>query len=232
MQTFTSITFYQKKKDILLYKACDGFRNYFLKCTDNTDFVIGQAFRDEFHALHTLSHPGIPAYYRLMEQLTLPGQKGSFLALCMEDCTSPSSGSIYSLSSIKEIMIILHKTAKILSYLLENGILYTDLNPSNLLIRQKDNSWGVTLVDYTYCYYFLRNPHPDYDLRFSYDLSPRLRGQQILIQELSLLLQELLYENSINHIPSSVYRLLETGKNPSEAITLKDFSAMIAEISI
>ena len=127
----------------------------------------------------------------------------------------------------RELCRILYKTTDILSYLLENGVLYTDLNPSNLIISEAHGDYAVTLVDYTYCYYFLRNPYPAYPLRFSYNISPQLKGQQFLIQALTFLLYDLVEENHIEQLPSPVYQLLETGRNPSEELSLHDFQEML-----
>lgn len=142
----------------------------------------------------------------------------------MEDCSQPAPVSLFS---IGELCRILYKTTDILSYLLENGVLYTDLNPSNLIISEAHGDYAVTLVDYTYCYYFLRNPYPAYPLRFSYNISPQLKGQQFLIQALTFLLYDLVEENHIEQLPSPVYQLLETGRNPSEELSLHDFQEML-----
>jgi serine/threonine protein kinase len=231
MMTFPSLQFLQKKKDTLLYKASDDSKSYILKCAEGANPLVRQAFFDEYTNLHRLSHPSIPVYYALMDDYPLPGQPGHYQVLCMEDRSLPPTRDSAPYS-IKELMEILYQTGDTLSYLLKNGILYTDLNPSNLIIDQSKERLQVTLVDYTYCYYYLTNPHPEYPLRFSYDLSSELRGQQLLIQELALLLQELLEQNQPSQIPSSVYRLLQTGKTPPEGLCLEDFSAMIAEILV
>jgi serine/threonine protein kinase len=231
MMIFPSLHLLQKKKDTLLYKASDDSKSYILKCADGTNPLVRQAFFDEYTTLHRLSHPSIPVYYALLEDYPLPEQPGRYLVLCMEDRSLPTEKDSVPYS-IRELMEILDQTGDTLSYLLKNGILYTDLNPSNLIIDRSEGRPKVTLVDYTYCYYYLTNPHPKDPLRFSYDLSSGLHGQQLLIQEMSLLLQELLEQNQPSQIPSSVYRLLQTGKTPPEGLCLEDFSAMIAEILV
>ena len=35
-KSFSNFTFYQKKKDILIYKAADSNHQYILKCSENT----------------------------------------------------------------------------------------------------------------------------------------------------------------------------------------------------
>lgn len=231
MLTFSSLQFYQKKKDFLLYKACDTSRHYILKCTDSSELAVQQALHDEYEALSALSHPCIPAYYGFLKNLVLPDRPGHFSALCMEDRLFSSSVPFSSLS-LTEMIHILLQTAETLSFLLQKGILYTDLNLSNLLVHRKEEKVYLSLVDYTYCYYFLANPHPLYPLRFSYDLSLQLDGQQLLIQELSLLLQEMLDSQPALPVSSDVYRLLETGKNPPSGLLLSDFSVMIRQILI
>lgn len=225
---FTSITFFQKKKDITLYRAADEAHRYILKSIITKDAAVRQAFCDEYETLSALRHPSIPVYYWLREDYCLPGQKTGALTLCMEDCSRPAPGALFS---ITELCRILYKTAGILAYLLEHGVLYTDLNPSNLIISRCHKDYAVTLVDYTYCYYFLRNPYPMYQLRFSYDVSPSLKGQQFLIQELTYLLYDLIEENHIDTLPSLIYQLLETGRNPSEELSLEDFTGMLHQCS-
>lgn len=221
---FTSIEFFQKKKDITLYRAADETQRYILKSIITKDTSVRQAFYDEYETLSALRHPSIPVYYWLREDYQVPGQKSGTLTLCMEDCSQPAPVFLFS---IGELCRILYKTTDILSYLLENGVLYTDLNPSNLIISEAHGDYAVTLVDYTYCYYFLRNPYPAYPLRFSYNISPQLKGQQFLIQALTFLLYDLVEENHIEQLPSPVYQLLETGRNPSEELSLHDFQEML-----
>lgn len=221
---FTSITFFQKKKDITLYRAADEAHRYILKSIITKDAAVRQAFCDECETLSALRHPSIPVYYWLREDYRLPGQEEGALTLCMEDCSRPAPEKPLS---IQELCRILYQTARVLAYLLEHGVLYTDLNPSNLIISRCREDYAVTLVDYTYCYYFLRNPYPMYQLRFSYDVSPNLKGQQFLIQELTYLLYDLMEENHIEALPSLVYQLLETGRHPSEELSLYDFQEML-----
>lgn len=221
---FTSIQFLQKKKDITLYQATDGSKKYILKSIITKDTAVRQAFYDEYETLSILRHPSIPVYYWLKENYRLPGLESGALTLCMEDCSRPAPTANFSIYDLCEILL---KTTDILSYLLENGVLYTDLNPSNLIISQCPDGYAVTLIDYTYCYYFLRNPYPAYSLRFSYNISPQRKAQQFLIQALTFLFYDLIEINHIDTLPSSIYQLLETGRNPSENLSLEDYSSML-----
>ena len=56
---------------------------------------------------------------------------------------------------------------------------------------------------------------------------PNIKGQQFLIQALTFLLYDLVEENHIEQLPSPVYQLLETGRNPSEELSLHDFQEML-----
>ena len=56
---FTSITFFQKKKDITLYKAADSTRRYILKSIITKD----AAGRTEFHIRH--KKPVLPRHLLL-----------------------------------------------------------------------------------------------------------------------------------------------------------------------
>lgn len=160
----------------------------------------------------------------------------------MEHCEGTLLPELVPSLSLKDLLRILFSTGEVLAYLLENGILYTDLHPSNLLIRTTGQHRMVTLLDFTYCYYFLNNPNPPYTLRFSYNLSPDLKGQQMLIQELTFFLHALLEQkeqatekqtNSLQKsLPFSVYMLLETGNHPPETLSLREFLLMIKQCII
>lgn len=226
--SFLSLQFYQKKKDIVLYKASDVSHRYILKAIIPKDSSVKQAFYDEYHTLHSLHHPSIPVYYGLAEHFHFPDFPGEYLALCMEDCSLPKN-QLINHCTIKNLGQILNQVTEVLSYLLDKGVLYTDLNPSNLILSRQEKKIHLTMVDYTYCYYFLRNPKPDYSLRFSYNLSPKLKGQQLLIQEITYLACALMEDHRITGLSSNIYRLLETGKNPPEGLSLQDFSLMIQE---
>ena len=221
---FTSIAFFQKKKDITLYRAADEAHHYILKSIITKDAAVRQAFYDEYETLSSLRHPSVPVYYGICEDFLLPDQSGQALTLCMEDCSRPLPCAPLT---IRDLCHIAWKVSDTLMFLLEHGVLYTDLNPSNLIISGEKGSFNVTLVDYTFCYFFLKQPRPPYPLRFSYNLSPDLRGQQFLIQALTYLLYDLMERYDIMELPSSVCQLLETGRVPSESLSLEDFSAML-----
>lgn len=228
--TFSSLQFYQKKRDVVLYKAKDDSRHYMLKGIRTKDSSVTQAFYDEYHTLKMLRHPSIPVYYGLEPSFHFPDFPGDFLTLCMEDRSIPDL-QLLKQYNLQELGEILCQVTEVLSYLLEHGILYTDLNPSNVILSRQNNGIHLSLVDYTFCYYFLQNPNPAYSLRFSYDLSPYLKGQAMLIQEVTYLAYALLDtdSHSISGLPSRVLRLLETGKNPPETLSLADFSIMLKE---
>lgn len=227
-KSLTSITFFQKKKDITLYRASDSCRRYILKSIITNDAAVKQAFYDECYILSSLQHPSLPVYHGIRETMLLPGQTEPSLVICMEDCSAPAAAPF----TLSELLSLMEKLLDVLHYLLEHGVLYTDLNPSNLMISRRKEGLHLTLVDFTYCYYFLHNPHPAYSLRFSYDLSPGLKGQPLLIQAMSLLFYELLEQNQIDDLPSSVLQLLETGRNPGPELSLSDFSRMLAHCSL
>ncbi len=224
---FTSVSFFQKKRDIVLYRAEDASHKYILKTIITKDPSVKQAFYDEYSTLSSFRHPSVPIYYGITEHFQWGKKKDEALALCMEDCSPGADSGPFCAAEVCEIM---HRTAEILGFLLDHGILYTDLHPSNLIVKRQKEGCFVTLVDYTYCYYFLRNPHPDYTLRFSYDLSPRQKGQQMLIQALSFLFYDLIETHGLHELPSSVYCLLETGRNPSADLTLSDFTDMLKSL--
>ena len=70
-KSFSNFTFYQKKKDILIYKAADSNHQYILKCSENTTPALKQALLDEYEGLFPLSHPSLPKYYGFCENFSL-----------------------------------------------------------------------------------------------------------------------------------------------------------------
>ena len=225
-QQFLSLEFYQKKKNILLYRAKDQAHAYILKSIITKDDADLQAFYDEYESLSHLDSPFLPVYHGICENFTYPDRDGSYLTLCMEDC-SPRRPLDEISCNAKELLSILYQTGSALLYLLENGILYTDLHPANILIHKDLDHIEITLLDFTYCYYYRLNPHPAYKLRFSYELCPALKGHQLLIQELALLLQEMMQRMDAIDIPSKLYLLLETGLHPTEWMNLPDYLLLI-----
>ena len=100
-ESFSELTFYQKKKDILIYTAADSKHQYILKCSENIPSVR-QALLDEYEGLSPLSHPSLPHYYGFQEDFTLPGTSVPLLTLCMEHCegTLPVSYTHLTLPTI------------------------------------------------------------------------------------------------------------------------------------
>lgn len=239
-ESFSDFTFYQRKKDIVIYKAADARHQYILKCSENTGSVIRQAFLDEYNGFSPLSHPSLPHYYGFSDSFSLPGIPKTTLALCMEYCDGILLPGLAGKLTLNQILSIVLSTGEILAYLLDNGILYTDLHPSNILVRNENTDLQITLLDFTFCYYFLNNPNPPYSLRFSYNLSPNLKGQQLLIQELTFFFHALLElkeesseeKSSKTVLPFSVYMLLETGNHPAETLSLQEFLIMLKECII
>ncbi len=215
----------------MIYRAKDPARNYILKSIITKDEEVRQAFYDEYESLSQLNSPSLPLYYGIEEHFHYPDREGDYLTLCMEDCVyeHPFSLEYYSISEVVEI---LKETGEILLYLLNHGILYTDLNASNLLVRKEEEGWHVTLIDFTFCYYYMRNPHPAYSLKFSYNLSPSLKGHQLLIQELALLLQDLVMQSQEETLPSGLFFLLETGLHPTESLLLPDYLELLKKFTI
>ena len=231
-EQFTCVEFYQKKKNILLYRAKDHKHQYILKSIITKDTAVRQAFYDEYESLCSLKSPSLPVYYGISEDFIYPDREGSYLTLCMEDCSGGISLDQYECTPEKLLKII-HRVGEVLLYLLEHGILYTDLNPSNVLVSREIDSPEIILLDFTFCYYFQRNPHPDYPLSFSYHLDPTLKGNQLLIQELALLMQELmLREEDSFQSSSSFFFLLQAGLRPSDHLYLKDYLSLMEKTLI
>ena len=230
---FDKIIFLQKKKDLRVYRAMEGSRTYILKCFPPESPAACRAAEDEYESLCRLSHPSIPAYFGLQMMEGLPEAPGPMLVLCMEHCQGIPLSRIQDRLDRSQLLGILVLAGELLHFLLNHGILYTDLNPDNLLVNEEETRLRVVLLDFTYCYYFLKNPEPEYGLRFSYDLDPSLKGQQLLIQELSLLTSHLLEENAFGQEEdrnSRLYALLETGAHPPDSLSLADYLKALSEL--
>ena len=145
-KSFSDFTFYQKKKDILIYKAADSNHQYILKCSENTTPALKQALLDEYEGLSPLSHPSLPKYYGFCENFSLPESNTPVFALCMECCDGSLLPKLVPFLALEDLLYILLSTGKVLSYLLEKGILYTDLHPSNVLIRKTQLIWWIWII--------------------------------------------------------------------------------------
>ncbi len=215
-----------KRQDTLLYSATDSQRNYILKCPRNITEATREAYLDEYATMSQILHPSIPVYYGYEPDYRFDASDTEgFPCLCIEHCHGTPLSSRANLSA-RELKYILMSIGHVFISLLNNGILYLDLNPSNILIGSGDHP-VITLLDYTFCYYFRRNPSPSYRLRFSYNLSASLPGQQLLIQEMSYFAHAMIDTFDIHDIPSSFYLLIESGLKPSEDMALSDYLSLL-----
>ena len=243
---FDYIKSYQKKSGFCLFEAGDSRGSYMIKCTPSEDTAAVSALQDEYACLSALSHPSIPRYYGIKDHFS-PETGADFTAVCMDYCRGKSLYRLAGALAPSVLARVLYRTGRVLEFLLHHGILYTDLHPSNILIKDETSpDPEITLLDYTYCYYFRRNPRPGYGLRFSYRATPSLKGQQLLIQELALLAEDLSsiradrQEKSTvdrdtekkegSSLPSSFYLLIETGRHPGPDLFLSDYLSMISQL--
>ncbi len=141
---FTNVSFFQRKRDIVLYRAEDASHKYILNTIITKDPSVKQAFYDEYCILSSFRHPSVPIYYGITEHFLLGEEKDEALALCMEDCSPGEDSGPFCAA---EVCDIVHRTAEILGFLLDHGILYTDLHPSNLIIKKRSDVCFVTMVD-------------------------------------------------------------------------------------
>ena len=231
LQFLTRQTLVSRKKNLRIYRAPAGDTNCIWKCCPMTDFAMVEAFGDEYETLRSLHHPSIPAYLGHFNNCTAGDCDGLWSVLCIKDCQGVPVKKTAARMPNRFMLNILRETGHLLSYLLDSGIIYTDLNLNNLLLQSLPESTRLYLVDYTCSYYFLRNPNPSYSLCFSYDLSPDLKGQQLLIQELAFLFEDMIRtradEKKDSELSSLVLSLYEAGKNPSPSLSLQDYLVQI-----
>ena len=228
-----SLTLLSQRQGTLFFLAKDPSRSYYLKCAKRDTQEIRQAYSDEYTVMSALLHPSIPLYYGYQPDFCPSaylydfnyGQ--SYPCLCMEYCQGTP---LFELDCLKkeDLLTVLSKLSKLLCYLLDHGVLYLDLNPSNILVAE---DLSLTLLDYSFCYYFIQNPDPSYNLGFSYDLQMDLPGRQLLAQELSFFAHDLINHYGITDIPSSLYVLLESGLHPNDAMTIESLSEALKNIT-
>ena len=226
----TSCTLTDRKKDTLLIRGFDGQKACFIKAVspDRPDMV--HALRDEYRAMSPIRDGRLPRYLAYTDRFHM-GSEGPFHALCMEYIDGRPLSRLLKTMDLRDFLSLLEETGRLLGYLVLQGVLYTDLNPGNIMVRE-DGSF--CLVDFTGAYFYRLNPNPDYHLRFSYELNPNLAADQLLIQELALMMNAFLmdYEEKKEGrpVPSSVYALLETGLHPSDDLSLSDYLQILSRL--
>lgn len=211
----TILSILASKRQSILYRVTDGTSLYVLKTPKLVNCSDVEAYEDEFETLKHVSHPVLPKYYDFHPNLIIPDAKGDRPALLMEYVEGIPL-SAYKHLTTKELKKYILDLGDALLTLLTHGVLYTDLHPGNLLIRNGE----LKLIDFTRAYYFLRNPYPSYTPKISYQLNQNLKGQQLLTQALTLLLVHLSEQFDVKNIPLSLIRL---GEHPHSGLIFHDF---------
>lgn len=204
----------------ILYKVTDGISIYVLKTPRKCSDADREAYEDEYETLKNLSHPVLPKYYSFFPEIKLPDTQGHVPCILMEYIQGTPLSSIPYLTT-KQLKKYILDLGNALFALLKHGVLYTDLHPGNLILFEEQ----IKLIDFTRAYYFLRNPYPSYTPKISYQLDQNLKGQQLLIQALTLLIVHLSEKFSIQNIPLS---LIELGMHPHSGISFSEFLDTLA----
>lgn len=229
---FSSAILLQKKKDSLLFRWQED-RDCLIKAVSPSRRDLVQALRDEYAVMSGIRNKCVPVYYDFLDQEDhfRWGNIDSWPAIMMEYIEGQALSRLLPHMDPESFLSVLLPVGHTLLDLLGAGVLYTDLNPGNVLIRLGQ---PPCLIDYTGAYYYRRNPRPDYRIRFSYRLSSDLPGPRLLIQELALMLESYLidYEEKKEGrpVPSSVYSLLESGLNPSAGLIPEDYLSMLSSV--
>jgi len=236
-----SLTCLQTKKDSLLFRGQSPSGPLFVKALSARRRDLIHALRDEYAVLKEVRRPFIPAYYEYIHDLQWNGK--CYEAITMEYIDNPTLSVLLPCLSSRALFAILARVGRALDDLRLSGIVYTDLNPGNILLNGKGD---FTIVDYTGAWFYLRNPHPDYSLRFSYRLTFEGNATALLIRELALMLNEIIeirngaeghngqdsQKKEGSALPSSVYPVLETGLHPSNGLTLDEYAGMLYSLSL
>lgn len=204
-----------------LYLATDGTDSFVVKVPRESSDAILEAYEDEYETLKDLSHPVCPHYYAMLPELQIGPDSHPVPALLMEYIDGIPLSSIKYLTT-KQLKKYILDLGDFLLLLLSKGVLYTDLHPGNLLIKDDQ----IKLLDFTCAYYFVRNPYPSYVPKISYHLNQHLKGQQLLVQALTFLLTHLPEQFSIQGIPDS---LIQMGENPHSGLSFSDFLTNLSD---
>lgn len=211
----TILSVLASKRHSMVYQVTDGNSLFVLKTPKNLLDTDLEAYEDEYETLKNITHPVLPKYYDYYKELVLPDGNEPKPAILMEHVDGTPLSSYEHLTT-KELKKYILDLADGLLMLLENGVLYTDLHPGNLIIKNEK----LKLIDFTKAYYFIRNPYPSYTPKISYQLDQNLKGQQLLIQALSFLLSHLIDKFCITGIPFS---LMELGLHPHSGLSFTDY---------
>lgn len=215
IDTLTIQSILATPRQSVLYQVTDGTSFYVLKTPKNLSDSDLEAYEDEYETLKKISHPVIPKYYAFYSDLYIPDFREPRPAILMEYVEGTPLSTMEYLTTKQLKKYILDLGDALLTLLME-GVLYTDLHPGNLILRDGQ----IKLIDYTRAYYYLRNPYPTYTPKISYQLDQNLKGQQLLVQALTFLLLHLAEQFSVKNIPLSI---LQWGEHPHSALTFSDF---------
>ncbi len=221
--SFDKVSYVHTSNRSHLFLVTEENANYIIKISKETTAASLEAYKDEYETFSKISHPSIPMYFGYEPHFCVEGMPCG-PALCIEYLTGTAMSSIshFNICDFKKYILDI---GNLLSYLLNFGVLYTDLHENNILIEEGH----IKLLDFTYAYYFLRNPSSLYTPNICYGLDLSLGGQQILIQSLSLLIKRLIDDKKID-MTSSLCAILQTGLHPHSSLLFYDFLDMIENI--
>ena len=205
----------ERPRNSIIYKVTDGTNSFVMKASLTPSDTDREAFEDEYLSISRITHQALPKYYAYYTCIRIPDAMEPVPAVLMEYVDGVPLSLIEHLTTkqLKKYILDLGDT---LLVLFQQGILYLDLHPGNLIIQNNQ----IRLVDFTKAYYYQRNPNPSYMPKTSYQLNQHLPGQQLLIQALTLLLLHLPEQSFMQGIPPSLIRL---GEHPHQGITFSEF---------
>ncbi len=202
-------------RNSIIYKVSDGENIYILKTSRFPSEEEQEAYEDEYSVIRSIQHPSLPAYYAFYKNIQPLDTSLPVPAVLMEyiDGIPLSSIEYLTTSELKKYILDLGEA---LITLLENGVLYMDLHPDNILIADGQ----IRIIDFTKAYYYIKNPNPSYMPKISYQINQHLPGQQILIQALTHFFLHL-----PKHLPVHTYpsHLIELGTHPYSALSFWEF---------
>lgn len=221
-KNFEQISYLHASNHSYIFFVEEKKASYVIKIAKETTPASLEAYQDEYETFSQISHPSLPMYFGYDPDFSVEGLPGG-PALCIEYLTGTPMSSIpyFNISDLKKYILDI---GNLLSYLLNFGVLYTDLHENNIFIEENH----IKLLDFTYAYYFLKNPSPLYTPNICYGLDLGLGGQQILIQSLSLLIKRLI-DKKLCPLTPTLGALLQTGLHPHSSLFFYDFLEMIEE---
>lgn len=170
-------------------------------------------YHEEFHHMHPIDHPAIPKYYSVhftednipYPVICMEYMEGKTLADYFKQFHPSNHKSPKLYLTPHQYYHILEQLLEILTVLRQHQILYLDLNPENIIIRNED--FDIALVDFTFCQYtdvdmsLLNTNYTRCSCRY---IDTRLNPDQLMTQVVAYFNAFMLYGGSVRCLTDAI----------------------------